>query len=212
MQKQIIKNTSLTEDQFNELSEIHYEYEQAMLLNSSQNKKVTIYGGAKLDHDSETYEQIQRLGKEFGLRGWSVVTGGGPGAMSAGLLGVKEGKGQGIGYRLRLKNEPPLVHGDIDFLFEHFPPRKYALRQSDAYIYCPGSVGTLDELMENLDLMKTQKLPIRPIYLYNSKFWTGLINWLEDVVVDRWQLGEESLKTYYKIVDFPDQIITDLFG
>lgn len=211
MQIQKYKKTFLSEDQFNELSELHYEYEQAMLLNTNSVPKVTIYGGARLGVETKTFKDIQALAKEFGSRGWGVVTGGGPGVMQAGLQGVKEGGGSGTGFRLRLKNEPPIVIGDTDFLFEHFPPRKYALRQANAYVYSPGSVGTLDELMENLDLMKTFKLPIRPIYLYDSSYWSGLTTWLEEIVINKWQLGEPSLKLLYKLVDTPEEVITDLF-
>lgn len=206
-----ININQLTEDQFNEISEFKFEYENAMILSNQINQQsVTFYGGAKLDANTETYKIIYELAQEFGSRGWSVITGGGPGVMTAGIEGAKYTIGQSVGFRLRLNGEEPILKGDIDFLFEHFPPRKYALRQSNVYIYCPGSVGTLDELMENLDLMKTNKIPIRPIYLLNSSYWSGLIEWMESTIIDKWQLGDSSLKNLYKIVDTKEQILQDL--
>jgi uncharacterized protein (TIGR00730 family) len=204
----------LTEDQHSELSEIHYGYEQAMLLSQQINKlAVTFYGGARLDTNTHTYKEIYELAENFSQRGWAVITGGGPGVMEAGLLGAKKSKiSQAVGFRLRLKHEEPKIYGDIDFQFEHFPPRKYALRQSTIYIYCPGSVGTLDELMENLDLMKTNKMPKKKIYLFNSNYWSGLTDWMEKTIIDEWKLGDNSLKDLYKIVDTKEEILKDIFG
>jgi uncharacterized protein (TIGR00730 family) len=201
----------LDEDKYNELSEISYEYEQAMLLAQKlPYKTITFYGGANLGSDTEIYKQVYDLAKELGSQNWGVITGGGPGVMAAGLLGVREGGGKAIGFRLRLKNEEPLIYGDIDFMFEHFPPRKYALRQSDVLIYFPGSFGTLDELMENLDLIKTNKMPKKPVYLYSSDYWTGLMQWAEETIIDKWKLGNNDLKKLYKIVNSPEEILTDL--
>jgi uncharacterized protein (TIGR00730 family) len=203
----------LNEDKYNELSEISHEYEQAMLISQKlPTKTITFYGGANLGTDTKIYKQVYNLAKELGSQNWGVITGGGPGVMAAGLLGVKEGGGKSIGFRLRLKNEEPLIHGDIDFMFEHFPPRKYALRQANVLVYFPGSFGTLDELMENLDLIKTNKMPKKPVYLYNADYWTGLIKWAEETIINKWKLGSGELKNLYKIVDTPEEIINDLKG
>jgi uncharacterized protein (TIGR00730 family) len=208
----INKNIKLTEDQHNEINEFVYQYTNAMTLSQAiPQNSVTFYGGAKLGNETQCYKDIFELAKEFGNRNWAVITGGGPGVMEAGIAGVQSVQGTGIGFRLRLEGETPNVIGDIDFMFEHFPPRKYALRQSDVYVYCPGSVGTLDELMENLDLMKTDKMPKKPIYLYDSSYWKGLTDWIESVIIDKWKLGASDLKNLYKLVDSPAEIIADLF-
>ncbi len=207
------KFNNITEDQYNELSEFNHEYEQAMILTQQiQHPSVTLYGGAKLGEDTQTYKEIYSLAKELGKNGWSVLTGGGPGIMAAGLIGVKAGGGQAVGFRLRLSGEDPITEGNIDFRFEHFPPRKYALRQSNIYIYCPGSVGTLDELMENLALSKTNKMPNKKIYLYDSSYWKGLTDWIEQTIIQEWKLGDPSLKNLYQIVDSKEEILQDLFG
>jgi uncharacterized protein (TIGR00730 family) len=170
---------TLTESQFTELNQITNEYNKAMLLSKEiKCKTVVFYGGAMLGEDTQTYSDIQNLAQEFGKEGWGVITGGGPGVMTAGLSGAKLGGGEAIGFRINIRDEKPNIIGDIDYMFEHFTPRKYALRSGDVYVYCPGSVGTLDELMENLDLMKTGKMPIKPIYLYNSSYWSGLQDWI----------------------------------
>jgi uncharacterized protein (TIGR00730 family) len=201
----------LNESNYNELNELHFEYQQAMALSQTlPTKTVTFYGGANLDEKSDVYKEAVTLGEGFGKRKYGVITGGGPGVMKAGLEGVEKQKGTSIGFRLRLVGEEPELLGDIDKEFEHFPPRKFALRQANVYVYFPGSIGTLDELMENLDLMKTNKMPIKPIYLYHSKYWQGLIKWIESVIIDEWKLGSESIKKLYKIVDSPEELFQDL--
>ena len=206
-----IKKT-LNEANFSELDELNYEYEQAMVLAGKLPQySVTFYGGARLEEETQCYKDILLISSEFGKRGWGIITGGGPGVMQAGLQGAKNTGAIGAGFRLRLKGEEPEVIGELDHMFEHFPPRKYALRQSDVFVYCPGSVGTLDELMENLDLMKTSKMPIKPIYLYDSSYWSGLVKWIEETIIKEWRLGGEDLKKLYKMVDNPTDIINDIF-
>lgn len=211
----MIKTISqLSEDQYLLLNSINKEYETAMSLTKDLNfKTVTFYGGANLGSETSEYKDIYKLAKSFSKIGWGVITGGGPGVMTAGLIGAKHGGGKAIGFRINnIPGEPPVAIGDIDFGFDHFAARKYALRQSDVYIYCPGSIGTLDELMENLDLMKTNKMPTKPIFLYDSSYWGGLVQWISEITINKWHLGEDKLLDLFKVVDTTEQIMEHLFG
>lgn len=205
--------SNLAEDQYLQLAQIKKEYEAAMLLTKDLNyKTVAFYGGANLGANTNEYKDIYKLAQSFGKIGWGVITGGGPGVMAAGLLGVKKGGGKAIGFRINIASEPPVVIGDIDYAFDIFAARKYALRQADVYVYCPGSIGTLDELMENLDLMKTSKMPIKPVFLYDSGYWKGLVKWIDDITIDKWHLGRPELLDLFKIVNTTDEIMDHLFG
>jgi uncharacterized protein (TIGR00730 family) len=202
---------NLTEGQFLQLQQIQKEFEIAM--NLTKNicyKTVAFYGGANLGAQTSEYKDIYKMAVEFGKLGWGVITGGGPGVMTAGLEGVKKGGGKALGFRINIEGESPVIIGDIDYAFEHFAPRKFALRQADVYIYCPGSIGTLDELMENWDLMKTNKMPTKPIFLYDSAYWKGLIKWVDDVTIEKWHLGKETLMEFVTIVDTADEIMLNL--
>lgn len=42
----------------------------------------------------------------------------------------------------------------------------------------PGGFGTFDELFEALTLVQTQKVKSFPIVLYDSNYWSGLLQWL----------------------------------
>lgn len=204
---------NLTESQFNELNQLTDEYNQAMLLSNQINcKTVVFYGGAMLGENTQTYKDIENLAGIFAKNNWGVITGGGPGVMTAGLSAAKNNLSTAVAFRINIRKEQPKIKADIDGLFEHFSPRKYALRSGDVYIYCPGSVGTLDELMENLDLMKTGKMPIKPIYLYNSSYWSGLVDWIKTTIVEEWKLGLPNLLDLFKVIDDPQEIIVDIFG
>jgi uncharacterized protein (TIGR00730 family) len=214
IQNSIVPNFPISESQNFELNQITDELRIAYkLLNEIEGPKVTFYGGVNLKKDSVDYKFIFDLAKEFSLKGWNVLSGGGPGAMTASLEGAEAGiKGSSVGLRIAIANEPTQFTPDIGYTFQTFIARKYSLRQSDVMIYCPGSVGTMDELMENLDLLKTHKMDSRKIFLYNSKFWSGLDKFIKETIIKEWQLGEESIGKIYKIVDTKDEILTEVFG
>lgn len=235
--KHNIKKTDyLEESQFAEMSLIAQEYTVAMNLSNLSNRvndsKVTFYGGASIPTGSPSYKLIFDIAKQFTLRGYSVVSGGGPGAMSASLEGCQSGINelrksiinskdsgivcqvipQTIAYCINLPQEEAKLNSDIHYVFSFFAPRKYALRQSQVYIICPGGMGTLDEVCEILDLIKTNKLPKRPIYLLDSDFWSGFDEWLNsEIVIERGLAGKELL-SLFKIIDTKEQIIEDYFG
>jgi len=203
---------SLSEDQFLNLEQIQKEYQKGMLaLNSLGPRTVTFYGGAKVEQGSQLYHNIFQLAQEFGRRGWGVITGGGPGIMSAALEGVRSGGGQAIAFRINIPGEPSLTPTDVELNFNYFSVRKYMLRQSDIFIYAPGGLGTLDELMENLTLIKTQKYPAKPIFLYDKVFWEGCVEWFRDMLLER-KLIQEDFLNLFQIVDNNQSVIDKIFA
>jgi uncharacterized protein (TIGR00730 family) len=204
---------TLTQEQFQNLKEITSEYEKGMLsLNSLPNNRVTIYGGSRVPMEHPFYKEVYHLASEFAKRGWGVVTGGGPGIMSAGLEGAKSQGGKAIAYKIHLPNEPIFENSDIMVEFKNFPPRKYVLRQSDVFIFAPGGLGTLDEMMENLTLIQTHNYPIKPIYLLNRDYWKSMIEWIDKVVIKKFGLASADMHNFYKIMNTSEEIVCDLFG
>lgn len=204
---------SLKEEQFFLLKEIQEEFKKGMLaLNYLPPNTVTFYGGAKIEPGSETYLKTKEIAKEFALKGWGVISGGGPGIMSASLEGAKEGNGKSVAFRIDLEGEQPLMtEPDVSILFKHFSARKYVLRQSDVFIYAPGGLGTLDELMENLTLMKTDKYPKKPIFLFDSSFWKGYLDWLQEILITERGTVDNDFTNLFKIVDSTSEVVDELF-
>jgi uncharacterized protein (TIGR00730 family) len=203
---------TLKEEQFLLLKSMESEYKKGMLaLNSMGHHTVTFYGGSKVRENSTTYNNISELAEMFAKKGWGVITGGGPGIMSAALSGARAGKGKAIAFNIaNITNEQPYKFADFSITFDIFSVRKYMLRQSDVLIYAPGGLGTLDELMENVTLMTTGKVPVKPMFLFDSKFWKGYLEWFLSMPFSR-DLVEESFFKLFKVVDNYEQIRKVIF-
>jgi uncharacterized protein (TIGR00730 family) len=214
--QKIIKSKNfetLNEWQILLLQEIQEEYKKGMLaLNSLPSQTITFYGGGRIVEGSKSYQQTLELARELAKKGWGVVSGGGPGIMSASLEGAKLGGGKAVSFRIDIAQEPAASGSDVDILFKHFSVRKYVLRQSDAFVYAPGGIGTLDELMENLTLIITGKHSRKPIFLLDSDFWSGYVQWFEKILFDERKTVSEELFKLFHVVDTTEQVMEILYA
>jgi uncharacterized protein (TIGR00730 family) len=203
---------TLNEWQLMLIEELIEEYSKGMLaLNSLPSQTVTFYGGAKIEKGSKSYNQTFELAAEFAKRGWGVVSGGGPGIMEASLQGAMSNKGQAVAFKIDLPQEPSVDDSDVHIVFKHFSARKYMLRQSDAFVYAPGGFGTLDELMENLTLIVTNKHSKKPLFLLDSEFWKGYIDWFKRILLDDRKTVNEDFFDIFKIVDTTEEVMDFLY-
>jgi uncharacterized protein (TIGR00730 family) len=205
---------TLTEDQYNLLLIIRKEYELGMLaLNSLGPNTFTFYGGHAVKQDDPAYKMVHRLAKKLAKLGWGVVSGGGPGMMSAALDGAKEGDGQAIAFCIEIEDEKTThKYPDVSLTFSQFSVRKYMLRQSDAFAFAPGGFGTLDELMEILTLIKTNKFPKKPVFLLDSSFWKGYLTWFEEILSNERKVISEDFMNMFILVDDEDEVIKHLYN
>jgi predicted Rossmann-fold nucleotide-binding protein len=71
----------------------------------------------------------------------------------------------------------------------------------------PGGFGTMDELFESLTLIQTKKIGKFPIVLVGTEFWSGLLDWIKDVMLGvENNVGLEDMNLI-KLVDTPDEAI-----
>jgi uncharacterized protein (TIGR00730 family) len=203
---------TLTEEQFLFLNQIQQEYVIGMqALNSLETTKtLTVYGGAMIERDSQTFHQVKEICIELGKNGWAIVTGGGPGVMTAALDGAKEGGSKAIAFGINIPGEPPAPNSDVYLSFTNFSVRKYLLRQSDAFIFAPGGVGTLDEMMELVTLMTTGKYPLKPIFLLDSKFWEGYLEWFAKILLNERNVIRPTVMNLFQLFDTPQDILSKL--
>lgn len=115
------------------------------------------------------------------LQRFSVVTGGGPGIMEAANRGAEEAGGSTIGMNISLPFEQfpnEYISDGLAFEFHYFFIRKFWLVYlAKAAIIMPGGYGTLDEFMEILTLIQTEKIGRKfPIVLFGSKYWEKVID------------------------------------
>ena len=154
-------------------------------------RKVTIFGSARIKPDDPLYDLTRRLAAMLAERGWMTVTGAGPGIMEAGMEGA--GRERSIGVSIRLPFESganPIIAGDEKHVsMKYFFTRKLMLiKESQAFVSLPGGFGTLDETFELLTLVQTGKgLPV-PIVLLDAPgdpYWESVVTFVIDQLVDR---------------------------
>jgi hypothetical protein len=172
---------------------------------------VSIFGSARVASASSVFELAREVAYKLSIRGYAVISGGGPGIMRAALEGARAGGSPAVGFNIKLPFEPlDIEHQDISLTFEHFFTRKFAFsRCSDAFVVMPGGMGTLDELFEILTLMQTGKLELRPVALIGSAFWSGLLHWLRTHPVSSGLIAADEVDSI-GIFDSADEVVAFL--
>ncbi len=149
---------------------------------------VSIFGSARTEPGSEYYKLAEEIAYQLTQHGYGVITGGGPGIMEAGNIGAKRGKGSSVGINIDLpfEQEPNFfIDNDKLITFDHFFVRKVMfMKYSQGFVVLPGGFGTFDELFEALTLIQTEKIAKFPIVLAGKKYWQGLIDWIQKVMLE----------------------------
>jgi len=169
---------------------------------------VTIFGSARVEEGNKYYEAARELAFKLSKKGFSIVTGGGPGIMEAANRGAFEAGGNSIGLNIKLPKEQKPNKFLTEILnFNYFFARKVMLvKYATAFVLFPGGFGTLDEITEMLILIQTKKLKSFPVILYGNEYWNGFVQWLNDVVVKDGYIDKEDAKLF-KQMDNIDEIV-----
>jgi uncharacterized protein (TIGR00730 family) len=180
---------------------------------------VTIYGSARFEKDHRYYLEAQEMAKVLAQKGFSIMTGGGPGIMEAANKGCKEAGGFSIGCNIKLPREQkPNPYLDCWVDFRYFMVRKYMLaKYSYAFVAFPGGFGTLDEIFEVLTLIQTGKMKDFPVVLMGTDYWKPLKEFIYHHLVKAQTIDEEDTKYLYftdspqEAAEFIMKIVTDKF-
>jgi uncharacterized protein (TIGR00730 family) len=172
---------------------------------------VSIFGSARTKPDDKYYILAQNIAQKISQAGYGIITGGGPGIMEAGNKGAHLGGGTSVGLNIDLPFEQhfnPYIDHDKNLNFDHFFVRKVMfIKYSQGFVVMPGGFGTMDELFEALTLIQTKKIGRFPIILVGSSFWTGLMEWVKNVLIEEEKtVSPEDLKLI-KIVDTEDEVV-----
>jgi uncharacterized protein (TIGR00730 family) len=148
-------------------------------------KGVSIFGSARTHPDDPQYIAATETARLLGEKGFSIITGAGPGIMEAANKGAKLAGAPSIGCNIELPFEQgtnPYV--DTAVAFRYFAVRKTMfIKYSSAFIIFPGGFGTFDELFEALTLIQTGKISQFPVVLFGTHYWAGLVRWLNSRVL-----------------------------
>ncbi len=175
---------------------------------------VTIYGSARVKEDDALYTNTKELAYKLALKGFSIISGGGPGVMEAANRGCREAKERhnlnvsSVGLNIKLPHEQTINRfADVTLEFRYFFVRKVMLvRYASAYIMMPGGFGTLDELFETVELIQTGKTKPFPVILYDSNYWTGLIDWVKSNTLKNSFISKKDFDIL-KIMDDSDEMV-----
>ena len=179
---------------------------------------VSIFGSARTAEDNPTYTLAQEIAFQLTQRGFGIITGGGPGMMEAGNKGAQQGGGTSVGLNIELPMEQegnPFIDPDKNLNFDYFFVRKVMfVKYSQGFVVMPGGFGTLDELFEALTLIQTYKIGRFPIVLVGTDFWSGLLSWIKEVLLEKERnISAEDLDLF-KVVDTAEeavQVIEDFY-
>jgi uncharacterized protein (TIGR00730 family) len=140
--------------------------------------------------------------------GYAVITGGGPGIMEAANRGAFEAGGLSIGCNIELPFEQrPNAYQTRSLKFKYFFVRKMMfVKYSLGFIIFPGGFGTFDELFEALTLIQTRKIRDFPVILFGSTYWSGLLQWMREVVLHDGKVNDHDLSLFH-VTDSPAQVV-----
>ena len=172
---------------------------------------VTIFGSARTKPEEKYYQLAEEIAYKISKAGYGVITGGGPGIMEAGNKGAHLGEGTSVGLNIELPFEQhhnPYIDRDKNLNFDYFFVRKVMfVKYSQGFVVMPGGFGTLDELFEAITLIQTKKIGRFPIVLVGTAFWSGLIDWVKTVLIEREATVSASHLDLIKIVDTEDEVV-----
>lgn len=172
---------------------------------------VSIFGSARTKTDDPYYQLAVEVSQKIAENGYGVITGGGPGIMEAGNKGAHLAGGTSVGLNIDLpfeQHDNPYIDSDKSLDFDYFFVRKVMfVKYSQGFVVMPGGFGTLDELFEAITLIQTHKIQKFPIILVGTDFWSGLLDWVKNTLLDRFgNISPKDIDLIH-LVDTPEEVI-----
>ena len=169
---------------------------------------VSIFGSARVREGHPYYRDAVAVAGALSEAGYSIITGGGPGIMEAANRGAADAGGRSIGLNIKLPYEQEANrYADTVVHFNYFFARKVMfVKYACAFVALPGGFGTLDEIFEALTLKQTQKIHDFPVVLFGRSFWQGLLEWVEDQLLEQRMISKRDLRLF-SVTDDPEEVV-----
>jgi uncharacterized protein (TIGR00730 family) len=168
----------------------------------SHTRKISIFGSARIAPGSPEYQLAEDFARRVAEMGFMVITGAGPGIMTAGNKGAGREKSFGLGIQLPFeKGSNEFIEGDRKLVpFKYFFTRKlFFLKESDALALFPGGFGTLDETFECLTLCQTGKsapIPLVMIDRPGGHYWHDWFSYVNKQLLQRGLISQEDFSIF----------------
>ena len=178
------------------------------LLTSLRDAEIQVEMSRYYEDAVELSRLITSWAKKFDSpRRFVICSGGGPGIMEAANRGASLAKGESIGLNISLPFEQyanDYVSDGLSFEFHYFFMRKFwFVYLAKSLVIFPGGFGTLDELMEVLTLLQTNKVkkPVA-VVMYGEEYWKKVIDF--DELVAHGMITREDLRLF-RFMETPDE-------
>ena len=172
---------------------------------------ISIFGSARTHPSNPYYKDAVIIAEKLTKKGYGIITGGGPGIMEAANKGAKNKKGASVGLNIDLPFEQTsnkYIDDDKNIYFNYFFVRKVMfVKYAQAFVVMPGGVGTLDELFEAITLIQTKKIQKIPIVLFGSEFWSGLLDWMKETLLEKEKTINKDDFNNFILVDDIDEAV-----
>jgi uncharacterized protein (TIGR00730 family) len=86
------------------------------------------------------------------------------------------------------------------------------VKYSQGFVVMPGGFGTLDELFEAITLIQTHKIEKFPIILVGKEFWEGLMDWIKNTVLNKFENISPKDLDLIHLVDSEHEVVEILDG
>lgn len=171
---------------------------------------ISVFGSARVRPGHPYYELTVAVTKRLAEEGFGIISGGGPGVMEASNKGAQLGGGKSVGLNIQLPFEQhanEFVDKDRNLHFDYFFVRKVMFtKYSQGFIMMPGGFGTMDEFFEVATLTQTNKMLKVPLVLVGREYWSGLIKWMKEVVMEKEKNISPEEVDVLKLADTPDEV------
>ena len=154
------------------------------MIENTNDKIVTIFGGSKCTENSPEYLQAKELGARLAEAGFTICTGGYLGVMEAASRGAREKGGRVFGIVMnQFKGEPNRYLTD-KVATDHFYDRlQNLITRSVGFVALRGGMGTVTEISLVWNKLQTRVLNKRPLVLLGD-CWKDVVKaWQDNLVV-----------------------------
>jgi len=65
----------------------------------------------------------------------------------------------------------------------------------------------MDEFFESMTLIQTEKIPGFPVFLMGTDYWSGLMDWVRDVMLKRERFISPEDPDLWTLTDDPEEVV-----
>jgi len=168
--------------------------------------RVAIFGSSRIRPEDANYARVRELARRLSELGCDIVTGGGPGLMSAANEGARRGayrhrtRSFGLTILLPLEEQP---NPFLDEVAQHptfFSRLHQFIRLSHAYVVVDGGIGTTLEALMVWQLLQVHLVRDRPL-VFVGPMWRDLRRWVEEQIVAPGLASAEDLTAVHWVDD-----------